>query len=127
MDRHNIYVGKLAQSVEKSDLMELFSEFSPTDAIVKGRMLPDGTSKRFAFVNVPAEFKDNAIKKLNGAILKGQEIIVDNVRAMPNRPESLSKEVEGMLGLKPPSSWSNGEKFGNQRIVGGKGTRESYY
>jgi RNA recognition motif-containing protein len=126
MDRLNIYVGNLEQSVEKSDLMELFSEFSPTDAIIKGRTLPDGTSRRFAFVNVPEEFKDIAIKKLNGAVLKGQNILVDNAR-FPNRHESLSKEVEGMLGLKPPSSWANGEKFGNQRIVGGKGTRESYY
>ena len=74
----NIYVGKLAYSVSEDDLRALFVEFGELDNVKIIRDRHSRQSKGFGFVEMPSNSEaDQAIKALNGKLVKGQNIKVN--------------------------------------------------
>lgn len=75
-----LYVGNLSPEVTEGDLAELFSEFGETQNITLARNEETGEPLGYAFVEMEAEQANLAKKGLNGRMLKGISIIVNNAR-----------------------------------------------
>jgi len=82
-----IYVGNLNYDVTDDELREIFSEFgepASTD-VIKDKF--SGQSKGFGFVDMPDnEQAQEAIKALNGKLVKGRNLTVNEAR--PKVPRS---------------------------------------
>jgi RNA recognition motif-containing protein len=79
--RMNIYVGNLSPDTTEGDLREAFAAFGQvaTATIVKDRF--SGESRGFAFVEMPTRTEaQNAINGLNGKMLKGRTMNVNEAR-----------------------------------------------
>jgi len=76
-----VFVGNLSHEVTNQDLFELFEQFGQIDSV---NIIYDkftGESRRFAFVRMPVEDEAiNAIKSLNGHILKGKSLKINEAR-----------------------------------------------
>jgi RNA recognition motif-containing protein len=84
----NIYVGRLARSVNETKLKELFEQYGQVTSV---KMIKDkftGEFKGFAFVDMP-EMDDAqaAISALNGSNFEGQSLVVSEARPRENRPQ----------------------------------------
>jgi len=82
-----IYVGNLNYEVTDDELREIFSEFGePVSAdVIKDKF--SGQSKGFGFVDMPdSEQAQQAIKELNGKLVKGRNLTVNEAR--PKVPRS---------------------------------------
>jgi RNA recognition motif-containing protein len=75
-----LYVGNLPWSTTEEDLAEIFS----TAAEVKGsRIITDresGRSRGFGFVEVDDNMVDQVIETMNGKVVGGREIIVNEAK-----------------------------------------------
>ena len=83
----NMYIGNLAYDVTENDLRNAFSEFGEVSTV---KIITDkfsGRSKGFGFVEMPDNSKaDQAIKALNGAVLNGRSIKVNQAKPRGKRP-----------------------------------------
>lgn len=83
----NIYVGNLAYAVTEDELREAFSEFGTVDTI---NLITDkftGQSKGFGFVEMANQAEaENAIKAMDGAMVQGRAIKVNEARPKTPRP-----------------------------------------
>jgi len=82
-----IYVGNLNYEVTDDELREIFAEFGePASAdVIKDKF--SGQSKGFGFVDMPDnEQAQEAIKALNGKLVKGRNLTVNEAR--PKAPRS---------------------------------------
>ncbi|MBN1187801.1 MAG: RNA-binding protein [Bacteroidales bacterium] len=82
----NIFVGNLDYKVNENDLEGLFEEYG---TVVSSKIITDklsGRSKGFGFIVMEddAEAKQ-AIKDLNGAMLKNRELVVNEARPREER------------------------------------------
>jgi RNA recognition motif-containing protein len=84
----NMYVGNLAYGVTEEDLKKAFSEFGEVSSV---KIITDkfsGQSKGFGFVEMPNNSEaDQAIKALNGKVLSGRAIKVNQAEARAKRPQ----------------------------------------
>jgi RNA recognition motif-containing protein len=84
----NMYVGNLAYSVTEEELKKAFSEFGEVSSV---KIITDkfsGQSKGFGFVEMPNNSEaDQAIKALNGKVLGGRSIKVNQAEARGKRPQ----------------------------------------
>jgi RNA recognition motif-containing protein len=84
----NMYVGNLAYGVTEEDLKNAFSEFGEVSSV---KIITDkfsGQSKGFGFVEMPNNSEaDQAIKALNGKVLSGRAIKVNQAEARAKRPQ----------------------------------------
>jgi RNA recognition motif-containing protein len=84
----NMYVGNLAYSVTEEELKKAFSEFGEVSSV---KIITDkfsGQSKGFGFVEMPNNSEaDQAIKALNGKVLSGRSIKVNQAEARSKRPQ----------------------------------------
>ena len=74
----NIYVGKLPYSITEDDLRAMFVEFGELESvkIIKDKFTKQ--SKGYGFVEMPSNSEaDQAIKALNGILVKGRNIKVN--------------------------------------------------
>ena len=80
-----LYVGNLPWSTNEEELASVFAEHVE----VKGcRIITDretGRSRGFGFVEVADEDVEKAVEAMNGAQLRGREIIVNEAR--PRQPK----------------------------------------
>jgi cold-inducible RNA-binding protein len=77
----NIYVGNLSPDTTEADLREAFAAFGQvaTATIIKDRF--SGEPRGFAFVEMPTRTEaQNAITGLNGKVLKGRTLSVNEAR-----------------------------------------------
>lgn len=85
----NIYVGNLPYSVTDTDLREAFSRFGEVSQI---NLITDkltGESKGFGFVEMADNAQsDAAIKGLNGTVMKGRNIKVNQAKPKSVRHSS---------------------------------------
>lgn len=82
----NIYVGNLAYSVTEDELQTLFGEFGEVSSanIIIDKFT--GRSKGFGFVEMPNNSEaDEAIKALNGKVVQGRDIKVNQARPRGDR------------------------------------------
>jgi len=84
----NMYIGNLAHDVTEDDLRNAFSEFGEVSSV---KIIMDkfsGRSKGFGFVEMPSNSEaDQAIKALNGKVLNGRSIKVNQAEARRKRPQ----------------------------------------
>jgi len=84
----NMYIGNLAYDVTEDDLKNAFSEFGEVSNV---KIIIDkfsGRSKGFGFVEMPSNSEaDQAIKALNGKMLSGRSIKVNQAEAKRKRPQ----------------------------------------
>ena len=84
----NMYIGNLAYDVTEDDLKNAFSEFGEVSSV---KIIIDkfsGRSKGFGFVEMPSNSEaDQAIKALNGKVLSGCSIKVNQAEAKRKRPQ----------------------------------------
>ncbi len=77
----NIYVGNLSPDTTETELRDAFAAFGQvqTATIIKDRN--SGEPRGFGFVEMPARTEaQNAIKSLNGTVLKGRTLNVNEAR-----------------------------------------------
>jgi RNA recognition motif-containing protein len=83
----NMYIGNLAHDVTEDDLRNAFSEFGEVSNV---KIIIDkfsGRSKGFGFVEMPNNSEaDQAIKALNGKVLNGRSIKVNQAKPRGKRP-----------------------------------------
>ena len=83
----NMYIGNLAYDVTENDLRNAFSEFGEVSSV---KIIIDkfsGRSKGFGFVEMPSNSEaDQAIKALNGKVLNGRSIKVNQAKPRGKRP-----------------------------------------
>jgi RNA recognition motif-containing protein len=84
----NMYIGNLAYDVTENDLRDAFSEFGEVSSV---KIITDkfsGRPKGFGFVEMPDNSEaDQAIKALNGKVLNGRSIKVNQARPQGKRPQ----------------------------------------
>ena len=82
----NMYIGNLAYDVTENDLRNAFSEFGEVSSV---KIITDkfsGRPKGFGFVEMPNNSEaDQAIKALNGKVLNGRSIKVNQAEARGER------------------------------------------
>jgi RNA recognition motif-containing protein len=82
----NMYIGNLAYDVTENDLRIAFSEFGEVSSV---KIITDkfsGRHKGFGFVEMPDNSEaDQAIKALNGKVLNGRSIKVNQAEARGKR------------------------------------------
>ena len=82
----NMYIGNLAYDVTENDLRNAFSEFGEVSS---AKIITDkfsGQSKGFGFVEMPDNSEaDQAIKALNGKVLNGRSIKVNQAEPRGKR------------------------------------------
>ncbi len=84
---NNIYVGNLAYTVTDEELTVLFSEYGEVTSINLISDKYSGQSKGFGFVEMSKQVDaEEAIKALNGSLLKGRNIKVNLARPREERP-----------------------------------------
>lgn len=85
-----IYVGNLTPETGEYDLLDEFTEYGyVTSALVIREQ--DGTSKGFAFLEMPNEDEAKAaMKELNGKNIKGNRIFVNEAK---DKPKTREKEA----------------------------------
>ena len=85
----NMYIGNLAYDLTENDLRNAFSEFGEVSSV---KIITDkfsGRPKGFGFVEMPDNSEaDQAIKALNGKILNGRSIKVNQAEPRGKRPRS---------------------------------------
>lgn len=82
----NIYVGNLPYSVTEDELQALFAEFGDVDTVNIIMDKYTGRSKGFGFVEMPDSAQaDEAIKALNGKVVQGRDIKVNQARPRTER------------------------------------------
>ena len=82
----NMYVGNLSFNVKEDDLKAVFSEFGEIESIKIIKDKFSGQSRGFGFVEMPSNSEaDKAIKALNGSLMKGQAMKVNQANPKGNK------------------------------------------
>ena len=98
----NIFAGNLSLDVTEDDLQQAFEAFGQVKTVKVIKDLFSGTSKGFAFVEMPVKAEAQAaINGLNGKELKGRALNVNEARPRP----------EGGRGGGRPGGGGGGRRF----------------
>ncbi|HEY8503437.1 MAG TPA: RNA-binding protein [Gemmataceae bacterium] len=82
-----LYVGNLSFQTTADDLIEAFSQYG---SVASAQVVTDrdtGRSRGFAFVEM-SDGADQAIAAMNGAMLQGRTLTVNEARPREERPRS---------------------------------------
>mgnify|MGYP000718142254 CR=1 FL=1 len=93
MSTKRLYVGSIPLSLGETEISELFADFSPSGV----RLVLDkgtGTSRGFAFVEVPEDKAAQAIEKLNGLQLAGRFMTVDVAKEPAAKKAPATTEIQ---------------------------------
>jgi RNA recognition motif-containing protein len=85
----NIYVGNLSNTVNESDLREVFQAFGEvsTASVIKDKF--SGESRGFGFIEMPNKGEaEKAISMVNGKDLKGRTAKVNEAKPRTDSPRS---------------------------------------
>lgn len=80
-----LYVGNLPWSVSEEELTQVFSAHGRVEGT---RIITDretGRSRGFGFVEVADEDAERVMAAMNGAELRGRELVVNEARPRPGR------------------------------------------
>ncbi|HWI62213.1 MAG TPA: RNA-binding protein [Symbiobacteriaceae bacterium] len=80
-----LYVGNLPWSLSEEDLQRAFAAHVPVKSARVIRDRETGRSRGFGFVEVENEYGQKAIAALNGAVLGGRPLIVNEAQPRSGR------------------------------------------
>jgi RNA recognition motif-containing protein len=84
---NKLYVGNLAFSTDQDALLGVFSRFGPVDDVKVVMDRETGRSRGFAFVSMAgADAARKAISELNGSLLDGRALRVNEAEDRPAAP-----------------------------------------
>lgn len=90
---YRIYVGNLSYQASEQELEALFS--SQGSKVESAKIITDfntGRSRGFAFVEVSSQEElEREIKRLNGFLFKGRNLVVSEAKARENKGREFSK------------------------------------
>ena len=116
---NKLYVGNLPYSVRDGDLEQAFGQFG---AVTSAKVMMErdtGRSKGFGFVEMGSDAEAQAaINGMNGQALGGRSVVVNEARAMENRPRT------GGFGGGGGGGYGGGSGGGGYGGGGGGGRRE---
>lgn len=81
-----IYVGNLSFSATEDELHGLFGEFGEVESVSIVTDRETGRPRGFAFVAMPDEAADEAIRALDGKLVGGRNLRVNEARPREARP-----------------------------------------
>ncbi len=85
----NIYVGNLSYQTTEDEVRELFTSYGGVDSVSLIKDSFTGQSKGFGFVEMGRQAEaEEAIKQLNGKVINGRNIKVNQARPRNERPRS---------------------------------------
>lgn len=88
----NIYVGQLPFNVTEDDLKAMFLEFGELESVKIIRDEYSRQSKGFGFVEMPSNSEaDKAVKALNGKLVNGRNIKVNQADPGGKRSKRLAR------------------------------------
>lgn|SRR2546430_974460 len=94
---YRIYVGNLSYQASEQDLEALFS--SEGSKVESAKIITDfntGRSRGFAFVEVSSqEALEREIKRLNGFLFKGRNLVVSEAKARENKGREFTRSGSG--------------------------------
>ena len=84
----NIYVGNLSYGITEDELKDVFAEYGEVSNVSIITDKYSGQSKGFGFVEMPTQSEaEEAIKSLDGSMVKGRNIKVNQARPRTERPQ----------------------------------------
>ncbi len=84
----NIYVGNLSYNLTENDLRDAFAAFGEVSSVNIITDKYSGKSKGFGFVVMDQQSEaEEAIKDLDGSMLKGRNVKVNQARPRQERPQ----------------------------------------
>ncbi len=84
----NIYVGNLSYNVTEEELREVFKAYGEVSTVNIITDKYSGQSKGFGFVEMSGKDEaEKAIKELNGSMVKGRNIKVNEAKPRTDRPQ----------------------------------------
>ena len=81
-----LYVGNLAYSTNEESLRAVFEEIGQVESVAVITDRDTGRSRGFAFVEMPDEDADRAMKELDGKSVDGRNLRVNEARERERRP-----------------------------------------
>jgi RNA recognition motif-containing protein len=102
-----LFVGNLSFQVTEQELLDAFAEWGASEVAIP--INEAGRSRGFGFVEVDDDKAADAIQAMNGAEIKGREVVVNEARAREDRGGG--------------SRWGGGStrEFGGYESRGGRG------
>jgi RNA recognition motif-containing protein len=83
----NIYVGNLSYETTEAELRQAFEKFGEVSTVNIIMDRETGRSKGFGFIEMPQTPQaQEAIKQMNGASLKGKNLVVNEARPRESKP-----------------------------------------
>ena len=76
-----VYVGNLPWSVTDTDLLNLFTPFGDVDSAQVVTDRESGRSRGFGFVEMAAQYANQAIAKLNGHSIESRQLRVNEAQS----------------------------------------------
>ncbi len=105
----NMYVGNLSSSVTEEKLRDLFEQFGEVKSIKIIKDKFTNMAKGFAFVEMASsEAAQEAMNKLNGQVVDGKNIKVNEARPPEARPRTGGSRFGGGGGDRSRGPRSNG-------------------
>jgi RNA recognition motif-containing protein len=80
------YVGNLAYSTNEESLRAVFEEIGQVESVAVITDRDTGRSRGFAFVEMPDEDAEKAMKELDGKSVDGRNLRVNEARERERRP-----------------------------------------
>jgi RNA recognition motif-containing protein len=81
-----LYVGNLAYSTNEESLRAVFEEIGQVESVAVITDRDTGRSRGFAFVEMPDEDAEKAMKELDGKSVDGRNLRVNEARERERRP-----------------------------------------
>jgi len=82
-----LYVGNLSYQVREQDLRDAFAAYEHLDSVVVITDKTTGKSNGFGFVEIADDAEAKAaIEEMNGKVLEGRAIKVNEARPRPDKP-----------------------------------------
>lgn len=84
-----LFIGKLSFSTTEASLRTFFAAYEPLKSVAVVKDKFNGDSRGFGFIEIEDGQKaDDAIQALNGAVLDGRAIVVNEARPSTDGPRS---------------------------------------
>ena len=103
----NLYVGNLSFETTADDLREAFGQHGTVTAAQVIADRDTGRSRGFGFVEM-ADGAEQAIAALNGAMLRGRTLTVNEAKAREERPRSGGDRPRGNFGGRTRGGYGRG-------------------
>lgn len=84
----SIYVGNLPYTASEAEVRDLFEAFGTVDSVKLINDRETGRPRGFGFVEMERAAAESAIQQLNGTMMGGRALRINEAQPKPSRPQS---------------------------------------